>query len=180
MQQKIYAIMQSKQVRQAADRLHLRKDKLWHIWFDSGLEYLEVLKNRIVRKRVFDAQFGVMLKNRAFGRLKPAEVFTIIGNSPAFWAWWSTQTWCICREGAFHDANELSYRLQTNQALIPNFILKKIFYVEQKHRIVAGSGQPGTAEAARTESEAGRIGNLAEHSFQHGPVPAVATGEQQH
>ncbi|MDX9703901.1 MAG: hypothetical protein RBU23_12790 [Candidatus Auribacterota bacterium] len=160
MNDEINKVMQSHSIVQAANRLHLRKDEIWSIWFDSGLEYLECLKVRVRHKRVFDAMFGALrVASPVFGGLHLPEVFDRIRNSDEFWAWWSTQMWCICREkGTIRDSTELFYRLQFTDSLIPLFILKKIFNGKQEPSGRQTTGSAPACEIADAYFKAGGAG----------------------
>lgn len=129
--------LQTREIVKVAERLRLRGDELWNIWYDSGIEYLELLRQRIAHKPVFDAQFRALITLPGVASAGITEVFDTIRNSGLFWSWWAAQTWCICSEANLCDKTGLIYALQFNESLIPHFILKQIFNGKQKHE-----GQP--------------------------------------
>lgn len=129
---------------EASNRLRLSEDKLWNIYYNSGDEYLNCLQELIKRKRFFDALFGAMIGEPGFGKMNLVDVFSKIRKSTAFWAWWSSQFWSVCRENKFRDSTELFYRLQFNDSLIPFFILKHIFNGNQN--LSSGKTKIGTPE----------------------------------
>lgn len=148
----------SPQVKKVTGKLRISTDRLSALWFDAGLDYLEILKTRIRRKRVFDAQFRPMIaKNPAFGKLQPAEVFEQIRKSDAFWQWWATQLWCICSEDEPKTVTELAYLLEFNEQLIPIFTLKKIFYGEQKHHAGEAVVDSPAQEVRNASKKRGRV-----------------------
>lgn len=156
--------IETPQVKQAAKRLRLNADELVNIYFDSGIEYLDILQLRIRRKRTFDAMFRHLISHFPdFGKMGPHAAMQIMRTSPAFWGWWSAQFWCICRQGAFADQTELFYRLQFNDALIPHFVLKQIFHVKQNTNGQQRAADQPADKAAEAINPSGATGKRVEY-----------------
>ncbi len=156
--------MQSASVKRAAAAIRVSEDDMWHIFYDTGLEYLNRFEQRIRRKRVWDAQFKKLLSSdRDFGNKSYTEVMDTIRNSSRFWFWWSVNFWSECKLQCFDDEAELRYNLQTNELLIPHFILTKIFYGKQEpecNQRADSSLAPKTSNATGEKREAGkRVGS---------------------
>jgi hypothetical protein len=155
--------IESAAVQKVTRKIATNADRLTGLWFDAGLEYLQILKTRIRRKRVFDAQFRPMIhRNSDFGKLQPEQVFEQIKKSDAFWQWWTTQLWCICTENEPGSITELAYLLEFNEQLIPQFILKKIFYGEQKHHSGSATGLPPAAKTGSAAKKANQAAKRVE------------------
>lgn len=123
--------IESPSVRKVADRFHFKRDEMWHLYFDTGIEYLANLRTRVRRKRDFDWQFGPLME--MYGKLPIKDVFDMIQASEHFWLWWGTRLWSVCHELEVSDKTELEYRLIFTADFIPLFILRKIFDGSKKH-----------------------------------------------
>lgn len=146
---------QSDAVSKVAEKLHIKANDVWNIFFDSGANFLETLKIRIRHKRTFDLQFRFMLEKPGFGELNPTRVFSAIQNAAEYWDWWAAQMYFACRDGnGVYDRTSLLYALNFTEITIPGFILNKIFYGKQKH-----DGQPRieTTASGKTENTGAKV-----------------------
>ncbi|WP_297096447.1 hypothetical protein [uncultured Draconibacterium sp.] len=132
MELKINKKLRSGTLLHTACRLSVSENDLWEMFFESGCIYLEDLAEQIKRKRVFDALFKAFLNSPEFGEMLPCEVFNKIRFSPAFWFWWSVHFEMTCQNEFIESKQDLGNNLAMIDALIPNFILKQIFYGKQK------------------------------------------------
>jgi len=128
MEEIIQRTMKTEQVEDLMERLSLSPNQLTEIWFDSGIEFLEQIKKRISRKRVFDAQFKLLLRDSAIAEMTPEQMFGKIRISQAYWSWWATMLWILAGDIDVQTTTDLAYYLERNNQLIPLFILKKVFY----------------------------------------------------
>lgn len=159
----INTTIESPDVEQVAGALRLSNNQLWNLYYESGMEYLSLLAQRIKSKRFFDAQFRPMRTNRAFSRLSVSQALAAIRFSPSFWFWWATQVWSLCRRpDQFSDETELFYRLQFNSERIPTYILKRIFY-EKNNDHAARTFRQHSGEALEADCPTSRIGGVAKH-----------------
>lgn len=152
--------IQSATVQNAAARIRLSKNDTWHVFYDTGLEFLTRFEQRIRRKRVWDAQFkAILISDPEFGQRSYTSVIDAIRNSNKFWFWWSMIFWSECRINDFENEADLRYNLQTNDSLIPNFTLKQIFYGKQKpgcNQGAIGIPTPKITKAAEGTSKTGK------------------------
>lgn len=117
----------------------------WSLFFDSGCDYLDQLRNRISNHSVFQAQFGELLSTVRLNQT-PGETFKSILFSPHFWNWWSSQLWRVCYNFSNEPETEIYIRLMFNTSLIPQSIIFKIFTDgEQQKNSTEQSRMPGFA-----------------------------------
>ncbi len=149
--------MQSEAVSAAINKLCLKDNELWQLFYDTGADYLDNLEKRLHRKRVFDLMFKRFLSIDGFGAKSFASVMKTIRISPAFWFWWSVQLWSRCNQFEFHTKTELIYHLQFNDALIPHFILKQIFYGKQEPKCRPGTTGIPSCKVATINPASGKV-----------------------
>lgn len=106
----------------AVQAVRLNDTATWSLFFDSGCDYLDILRNRIKNSSVFRAQFGDISI-----QVSPDKAFRQILTSPHFWTWWSSQLWRVCYYYQADGYDEIYIRLMFNSSLIPQSTLKKIF-----------------------------------------------------
>jgi len=135
----------SESVQKIAKNSRLKELDVWSLFFDSGCDYLDQLRNRIYNHSVFQAQFGELL---SVIKLKqtPAEAFRAILASPYFWNWWSSQLWRVCYNFSNEPETEIYIRLMFNTSLIPQSIIFKIF--------TNGEQQKNSSEQVRMQTVA--------------------------
>lgn len=180
MESLINTTIQSNTVRQLADRVHLSKDETWNIYFDAGIEYLDIFAVRVRRNRIFNKQFKRMITEvPEFGAMTLPKVLQTIRHSPSFWFWWSTEFWRICRMKDIHDSNELFFRLQFNGSLIPHFILKRIFNVKNT-QCRQGTGSQCAPKITTNGATEGTVGKGNPIGLQHEYISRITIGNKQH
>lgn len=120
-------LFKSKPVTSIIDRYKLNEDEIWNIYYETGIEYINTLKQRVKRKRVFDRLFKPFVIN--IGDMMPSEVFRMIEFSSEFWNWWALNLYevcCIYMPDKSFDKHELYLRLMFKSELIPNETMTKI------------------------------------------------------
>lgn len=149
--------MNSAAICETANRLHMKGDELWQLFYNTGADYLDNLERRLHRKQVFDVMFKSFLHDKAFGEKTFPEVMNAMRVSPAFWFWWSVQLWSMCGQFVFRTKIQLEYNIQLNSALIPHFILKQIFYGKQEPKRRPRTEGTPSREATKSNPTQGKV-----------------------
>lgn len=57
-------------------------------WYESGMDFIDGLRQRSKHYTFFKAQFGEAIALGAFSGVTPAVFIDALKRSDAFWAWW--------------------------------------------------------------------------------------------
>jgi hypothetical protein len=113
-------------IKQLAARMGVREATMYALFYETGLDYLEQLKQRITNAEYLKLQFGPLLSSGALN-MSPEKAFQKIETSPLFWGWWATTLWGVYSTNKPNYTNELSIRAMFVADLIPINLLTKIF-----------------------------------------------------
>lgn len=110
---------QEQQIKNIAEKLNMSERKALIMYHETGINYIEQLKQAVVFFKVFKLQFGSIIESGALDGLSVPETFRRISVAREFWDWWLIQLWAIAND---------NYFFQT----IPSNIMNRIFQ-NQKH-----------------------------------------------
>lgn len=106
-----------KKVQQLAKDTKRSEKAATNLVFNSGLEYLNGLSEKVKDWRILQLQFGVLRRNEETANINIEKWFETIRKSPVFWTWW---------------AGELYGRLveYKDYGAIPQRVVREIFGIE--------------------------------------------------
>lgn len=136
-------------IKQLALRMSVRESAMYSLFYATGIEYLEQLKQRITNAEYLKLQFGPLLSSGVLN-MSPEKAFRKIETSSLFWGWWATELWGVYATNKPNNTSELSIRSMFTAELIPINLLFKIFENEQK---ILPPAQAGTGRRKRTRAQ---------------------------